>query len=771
MTTHVFGIRHHGSGSARSLRQALEELQPDTILIEGPPDAEPLLSLVASSAMEPPVALLIYQPDKPQESVYYPFAVFSPEWQAIQYGLSNNIPVRFIDLPQTHRFALKANGEELEEESLSPEETEKLDPNQHQLDLNQLQIPPDPLGLLAEAAGYSDSERWWEHMVETRTNSVDLFAAILEAMTAVRQELPPMENPMEALREAYMRKTIREAQKSGFERIAVVCGAWHASALSQMPPAKEDTALLKGLPKTKVEVTWVPWTYGRLAYSSGYGAGIESPGWYHHLWEGGIKENTDDSQGNVNVNVNVKVSVTISWMTRVARLLREQDLDASSAHVIEAVRLAESLAALRNRPLPGLPELNEATQTVLCFGSNLPMQLIQDKLIVGERLGKVPEETPMVPLQKDLTRQQKRLRIPPQATEKTYDLDLRKENDLARSHLLHRLNLLDIPWGKFQQSYGKKGTFHEYWNLVWHPEFAVNLIEAGIWGNTIRDAATAKACDRANNAEELPVLTELLDKVILSDLPDAVSYLMSCLENAAALASDVTHLMAALPPLANVMRYGNVRQTDTTMISHVVDGLVARICIGLPGACTSLDDDAAVAMYENLMKVNSAIALLQNQEYVNSWQQVLTQMVDYPNLHGLIAGRCCRLLLDAGVFEASESARRMGLALSTATEPPQAAAWVEGFLKGSGLLVLHDDNLWRVLDDWVIQLPEETFVNLLPLLRRTFATFTQPERRQMGERVKQGIDGKDRSVTKDNSGFNEENGAAVLPIVRQLLGV
>ena len=760
MTTHVFGIRHHGSGSARSLRQALEQLQPDTILIEGPPDAEPLLPLVASPAMQPPVALLIYQPDKPQDSVYYPFAVFSPEWQGIQYGLSNNIPVRFMDLPQTHRLALKASSEASAEESSSPEETEKLDLNQ----LNLNQIPPDPLGLLAEAAGYSDGERWWEHMVETRTNSVDLFAAILEAMTAVRQELPPVEEPMEAQREAYMRKTIRQAQKSGFKRIAVVCGAWHAPALSHMLPAKEDTALLKGLPKTKVEVTWVPWTYGRLAYSSGYGAGIESPGWYHHLWEGGIEEN-NHSRANGNVNV------TISWMTRVARLLREQDLDASSAHVIEAVRLAESLAALRNRPLPGLPELNEATQTVLCFGNNLPMQLIQDKLIVGERLGKVPEETPMVPLQKDLTQQQKRLRMRPEATEKIYDLDLRKENDLARSHLLHRLNLLDIPWGKFKQSYGKKGTFHEYWNLLWHPEFAVNLIEAGIWGNTIRNAATAKACDRANNAEELPMLTELLDKVILSDLPDAVSYLMSCLENAAALASDVTYLMAALPPLANVMRYGNVRQTDTTTIGHVLDGLVARICIGLPAACTSLDDDAAVAMYENLMKVNSAIALLQNQEHVNSWQQVLTQMVENPNLHGLIAGRCCRLLLDAGVFEANESARRMGLALSVATEPPQAAAWVEGFLKGSGLLVLHDDNLWRVLDDWVTQLSEEIFVSLLPLLRRTFATFTRPERRQMGERVKQGVGGKDTSKTKDSSEFNEENAVAVLPIVRQLLGV
>src|SRR5207249_2925800 len=130
----------------------------------------------------------------------------------------------------------------------------------------------------------------------------------------------------------------------------------------------------------KVEATWVPWTYGRLAFESGYGAGVESPGWYHHLWRW-------------------PESVSVRWMARVAGLLREQDLDASSASVIEAVRLAEALAALRDRPLPGLPELNEATQTVLCFGSDIPMRLIRDRLIVGERLGRVPEEAPVVPLQ------------------------------------------------------------------------------------------------------------------------------------------------------------------------------------------------------------------------------------------------------------------------------------------------------------------------------------------------------------------------------------
>ncbi|MBW4509881.1 MAG: hypothetical protein KME64_25705 [Scytonematopsis contorta HA4267-MV1] len=770
MAIHIFGVRHHGPGSARSLYQALEKLQPDAILIEGPPEAESVLHLVDSPAMQPPVALLIYTPEQPENGVYYPFAIFSPEWQAMHYGLTNNVPVRFMDLPQIHRLAMSGEGGEGggdegdrgdEGDGGDEEEKSKV-------------IWEDPLFLLADAAGYGDGESWWEHMVEQRYDSVDLFTAILEAMTAVRQELPPRNNPIEALREAYMRKTIREAEKQGFQNIAIVCGAWHTPALLHKDKEKEDTKLIKGLAKTKVEVTWIPWTYGRLSNRSGYGAGIKSPGWYHHLWESNKPPTKPTDQPSVTSvphplpNPSSSSFITISWMTQVAHLLREKDLDASPPQVIEAVRLAETLAALRDRPLPGLPELNEAIQTVFCFGSDLPMQLIQEKLIVSERLGKVPPETPMVPLQQDLIKYQKRLRMSPEPTEKILDLDLRKDLDLSRSHLLHRLTILDIPWGQMQQVRGKKGTFHEYWQLQWHPELALNLIEAGIWGNTIRDAAINKACDSVNKAEDLPTLTSLLNQVILSDLTDAVVYLMSFLENVAALTNDVTYLIAALTPLAKVLRYGNVRSGDSTAITHVVDGMVARICINLPDACVSLDDDAATAMYENIITVSSAIALLSNPEYTSTWQQALTQMADNPTLHGLIAGRCCRLLLDGGVLTMTEAGRRMGLALSLASEPSSAAAWVEGFLKDSGLLLLHDDDLWQVLDNWMMELPEETFIAILPLLRRTFSTFSAPERRQMGEKVKRSNGGLD---DKNNHEFDDKSAALILPLVSQLLGL
>lgn len=740
---HVFGIRHHGPGSARSLRQALADLSPDILLVEGPPEGEALLSLLGAPDMVPPVALLLYRPDQPAQAAIYPFAIFSPEWQAITYAQRRNIPVRLMDLPQAHLLALAAR-----EEGGNPGPAEAS------------VMAQDPLCWLAEAAGYTDGEAWWERMVEQRRHSETLFTAVLEAMVALREATLPEAATLtntpwqrqEMLREAATRRTIRAAQQEGFARIAVVCGAWHAPVLVTMPSsAKADEALLKGLPKVKVEATWIPWTYTRLTAASGYGAGVASPRWYEHLWhhpEGAARH----------------------WCIAAAHLLRQEGFTASTAQVIDTVRLAETLTAVRRHPTPGLPELMDAIQATLVDGQTTPLLLIQRQLIVGEVMGAVPANAPTLPLQRDLAARQKRLRLPATETPKTYDLDLRQANDLERSHLWHRLLILDIPWGVLGRAGRSQGTFHEVWQVQWPPELTVRVIEAAVWGNTVAEAAAARAIDLTAKIDDLPTLTDRVNQVLLADLPAAAAAVVARLETLAALTSDTAVLMEALPPLAHMLRYGNVRQTDAAMVSHVVAGLVTRICIGLPGACASLNDEAATEMHDRLLQTAAAISLLQDEAYLSAWQQTLGRLVEQVGLHGLLAGRCCRLLLDGGVYDTAAAARHLWLALSPAAEPAQAGAWLEGFLRGSGTLLLHDDRLWQTIDSWVARLPGPAFQTLLPLLRRTFATFPAAERRQMGRRARR-VGGTVVETAVTAASVAMEHVPLALSVVAQLLGL
>lgn len=781
MSVSIFGVRHHGPGCARSLRAALQELEPDMVLVEGPPDAQAVLPLMLSEEMRPPVALLIYAPNFPDLAVYYPFTHFSPEWQALRYALARNIPVRFMDLPQSVQLELARVGKadeqlaSIDQEGRAMPGEAMMPSNDRPHDYTPVQslaevvtdktLAPvveeksegDALDLLAKAAGYDDYELWWEHQIEQRQDRTQLFEGILEAMTALRDDFLPKDK-REAQREAHMRQSIRAAQREGFQRIAVICGAWHAPVLSKLDDHRADEALLDGLKRIKVEATWIPWTNSRLALRSGYGAGITSPGWYEHLW-------------------NVSDRVTIRWLTHAAHLLRAEGLDTSSANVIEAVRLAEALAAMRDLPMPGLLDLREAAQTVLCHGNAEPMQLIRDKLEIGEKLGEVPPETPAVPLQRHLENRQRKLRFKPSPNVENYDFDLRKDTDRQRSQLLHQLRLLSIEWGKPQRTAQKYSTFHELWQVQWQVEFVIKLIEANVWGNTIVNAATAFVRHRADTATMLPQLTELLDKTILAELPDAIEHLLSCVQSKAAVSADVQHLMDALPPLARVARYGNVRETRAESIFPVIDALFERTIIGLPGACASLDTDAAQSMIMSIDHVQESISLLNRDDQRQQWQGVLRYLVGREGVHGLVRGRCCRLLLEQKAIDEQELQRLAQLALSPANPASQAAAWIEGTLYGSGLLLLHQDSLWLALDRWLSELSADTFVVLLPILRRAFSGFHSPERRAMGEKVRRlrSTTPKGRTVSGENSSLleniNEERANSVLPVLAHILGV
>ncbi|MGI6876522.1 MULTISPECIES: DUF5682 family protein [Amycolatopsis] len=728
MSVHVLGIRHHGPGSARAVADALERLDPEVVLIEGPPELDSVAPLAAAAGMRPPVAGLVYATDRPATAAFYPMAVFSPEWVALRWALEHGRQVRFLDLPANAALVL----EDAEDPAAEP--------------------PIDPIATLAEAAGYDDPERWWEDAVELRYHGLEVFDALLDAMRALREgHVPDLRTQR---REAAMRKVLRAVIRGGAGTIAVVCGAWHAPVLvpSEFPAQAADNRLLKGLRTTKVAATWVPWTSSRLARASGYGAGISSPGWYHHLFTTA----RDEAVGR--------------WLVRVAHLLRREQHDVSPAAVIEGVRLADALAVLRNRPHPGLPEVLEACQAVLCGGSDVPMRLVARKLLVGDILGRVPAETPMVPLAKDLEATRKRLRLKQSAAEQQLDLDLRTPTHLERSKLLHRLLLLGVRWGEPAETARTRGTFRESWVLEWRPELAVALIEASGHGTTIESAATAVVAQRAAEAD-IAELSALVEDTLTADLPEALAGVLAALDERAARQHDTTRLMAAVEPMARVRRYGNVRRADTELVQRVLTGVVTRIAVGLPAACAGLDEDAGREVRQLVDGVQRGIGLLDQQELREVWYGALRTVADRLGVPGLIAGRAVRLLLDAGLLDVADAGGRLSRQLSVAADATQAAGWLEGFLSGEAALLVHEPELLEIVDRWATGVGEDVFDHLLPLLRRTFAEFSAPERREIGLRVRRIDRGEGASGARAaDEDLDHERAALVVPRILELLG-
>jgi hypothetical protein len=791
----LFGIRHHGPGSAASLVAALDAFRPDILLLECPADGEAALATLRDAALVPPVALLLYNPKQQGQASFLPFAAFSPEWQAVQWCQREGAHVRCFDLPMSLRFGLanavagSPGGETSRDPSgaspLSKKEGEPDDNLPPTLVLEQEEQEPetsgspsflergpapegsrevsaggelpeaiegDPVAYLARLAGYTDSEQWWETHLEQAPGHADTFAVVLEMMTALREELQRPETDDTLLREAYMRETLRATLAQGYQRVAVVCGAWHAPVLTDPGfNKKEDKARLKGLKKAPVEATWIPWTYERLSFSSGYGAGVLSPAWYELLF------------------TQPREQVITQWMVRAARLLRTQDLDASSAHAIEAVRLADTLAAVRGLSLPGIGELREAAVALLGGGYSEGMAVIERELIIGEKLGEVPPGQPATPLQQDLTQQQKALRLKPEPTRKPLALDLRQDGHLQRSHLLHRLRLLGIKWGQPQRvAGGKAGTFHEDWELEWPPEMALDVLDAGRWGNTILAAAAARATARAAEAPTLEAVSALLEEALRADLGPAIPALVSRLEALGADTRDVTHLLAALPPLVQVLRYGNVRRTDTSQVTQVVQQLVPRLCIGLPAVCAGLDLDAARLLLEKIEATHAAIRLLEDPAHAADWYAALAAVQRSSASNGLLAGAATRLLFDAQQADADATATALGLALAPAQPTAYATAWIEGFLRGSGLVLIHHRELFDLLDTWLGGLEEGTFRAVVPLLRRAFAEFSMPERQQIMDLA--GAGPAASVAATEALSFDWTRGRRVLPVLRELVG-
>ncbi|WAU77451.1 DUF5682 family protein [Acinetobacter sp. TR3] len=748
---HILGIRHHGPGSARSVCNALASIQPDCILIEGPPDANAIIAQLQHADFKPPVALLLNTPVQKEvrsQAVFYPFAEFSPEWQALQYALRQQVAVEFMDLPLQHRFALEkqwaeqrlqqASADEqalADEQEIESNQQDDVEPEQN-LEQHYLSIRRDPIQLLAEQAGYQDSERFWEHLVEQQPHAGQMFAAITDAMAALRDYLLSQQPEnyssedqlLEQYREAYMRKVIKQAEKQGYQNIVVICGAWHAPVLADLKAQnKADTALLKGLPKVKVDAAWIAWTHGRLSRDSGYGAGVQAVGWYTHLWkhyQQALDENVDGEK------------ISIDWLSKFAQALRQAGHDASSAQIIDAVQLIQSLLQLRGRRIPDLEDLFEVIRSVLNHGLYIPQPILA-KLLEDEQLGQVPDELIELPIQKDFLQQVKHFRLKLEAPHRDISLDLREAFDLAKSQFLHCVKLLGLAWADLAGTGSKQGNFKEAWQLSWQPESSLYLNEMSLWGNSIQLATQSYLENQIRQCEDVAQIAQLIESILLSGLDQSLNLALDKLNELTTQHQDPSIILATLKPLITAIRYGSVRQFSMQHLHQVVEHLAIRLMLSLPSYCVQLNAEMAQQFAQQLQNLYELLEQLQQDELLQLWQETLEQLLQLEQMQGYLHGCCVRSAREQQLIDVEQTQEFLSRALSIGQTADYSAAWFEGFLTHQALLLIHEQSLWDAVSQWVNQLQEQQFIELLPILARTASSFSPAEAQQLIQKVTQ----------------------------------
>jgi hypothetical protein len=297
---------------------------------------------------------------------------------------------------------------------------------------------------------------------------------------------------------------------------------------------------------------------------------------------------------------------------------------------------------------------------------------------------------------------------------------------------------------------------------------SVRLVECASFGTTLTGAATAMLVEQSSAATRLPQAAALVADALLADLPDGVRAAAGALGTLAATAPDVADLIDALVPLASALRYGDVRGSDSAALATVVDEIVVRVIAGLDVACRHLDDDAAAAMVERLSGLQGALAMLDHAARHGDLPAALAKLADRRGIHGLVRGRATRLLHDGGSWDAEAVSQRVGRALTMGTPAAEGARFVEGFLAGSGTVLVHDVALLEIVDTWISTMASETFVDTVALLRRTFGAFDPAERRQLGTLVTTSRAPRATAFGRD---VDEARAAAGIRTARRMLGL
>lgn len=723
-----FPVRHHSPACAWHVERLIREVRPESVLIEGPRDASPLLPLLANAETRMPVAFYAtYVRKRPgtapdRFAAFYPLCEFSPEFVAVRVALELGANVRLIDLTFPESVEAQQRGE-----SEHASRTSRSQSMQSEAWFSHSRL----LRAACVRTGSRDSDDLWDHLYEVSYRSLDtaqFMQGVLTYCSLARRDATKETLKADGCLAREQAMAAEIADERG--RTVVVTGGFHTVALPHTKPARPKP--LKLTPEDN-QMVLMRYSFEQLDRLNGYASGMPSPEFYQRVWEG-----LDLSQ----------------IVVEIARDCRRRNLGVSTADAIAAVSHAQRLAHLRGHQQLSREDLLDGIRSTFIKGADesegLPVLALARKRLAGDRTGNVPAEAGQPPIVLDFRTSAQRLKLKLDTlmdTEAVLDL-YRKSIHRDISRLFHRLTFLEIPFANFERGpdfvAGENlDRIQEVWTYCWSPRTESSLIERSLYGSTVEEAASNLLLERFAEAEQqgqggrASFATQLVLHACRMGLHRHTQELLSRVGSLIAVDPDLDSLVAAMEDLLML------EVSREPLEAHHLSGLrelattaYHRACFVIPTLAITPPEDEA-RMLEALNGLVQAVRTLgDGPELQQLRTDALLSLASSTGGSAAMRGGAIGLLYAEGRLTEPEIVTHLrGHLHSTREGGEDGPHFLRGLLKSArsvlwlvpGLLA----RIHEVLRDW----DDEQFVRLLPLLRLAMADLTPRETDRVAQQV------------------------------------
>lgn len=739
---HIIGVRHHSPACARLVAHRIRTLRPAFVLIEGPADFNDRIGeLMLPHRL--PVAIYSHLSTREQHhGSWSPLAEHSPEWQALQVGHATGAIVRFIDLPAWHRACIGLENRYAD----SPDAEAERQAEAYE-------------AALIRRLNVSDADALWDQLFEDIDGPAPdpaALDALGEALHAHFEQLRLDDPGSESnrTRETMMAQWIAWAMAQQTGPVLVVCGGYHAPALSQRWPDMPTTLPDVPRPEETVEPGeepprfgsyLVPYTFRRLASLTGYASGMPSPAYCQWLWDGGPAGAAEQT------------------LRGIMQRLRTRKLPASTADLMSVHARAHGLARLRGHGHPLRVDWLDALVGALvkdALAAPLPwtyrgtLRPGTDPVLVeamdvlsGDAVGQLAPDTPQPPLVHAVQAELAALGL---TLEGQRELDLLVEADRRRSQLLHRLVILQIPGVDRVRgpALALSGDTREFWQFPAgrhrQIEQQAALIEAGAWGATLADAARAKLeSGLLTKRDDIEALAAALNQAAMAGLHGVSDACLQALREGVGAASRFEPVAGALGVLHSLLRHGELLgMAGAPVLATVIDAATDRALwlFELPGSVAPAEAEAHLRGMRALREVVADVeaderagtppcVAVSPQRARAVWQRKAADGVAAPISRGAALGALLSLGDEAGSLT--------GAALALLDSLPVQALGdaLSGLVALAREVIMHDGTFITGLDSAVRALDDTDFIIALPAMRGALGWLPTQERAALADQV------------------------------------